>query len=559
MSIVSLALFGAALIPSQDLLIFGGTIRPGVHESVDGRLVPLEPVEAMLVQDGWIVAVGEVGELRRQGPEVPELDLEGMVLIPGLQDAHGHLLGLGEMLEQVDLVGVKSYGELIRRVAEAAKDLPPGAWIQGRGWDQTRWPGAEFPHHSALSEAVPDNPVLLERVDGHAVLVNHAALEKAGLLGANGSSPDPAGGRILRDPAGQPTGVLIDRAMGHVTRWLPAAKESDVRRRMLAGVQKALSVGLCCVHDMGTDRLSLKVLAGLREEGQLPLRVAAYLPGNSLLGPGELLELKRLGDHRFRVAGVKLMVDGALGSRGAWLLADYEDEPGHRGLGRFEDQDILRLVRICAEAQMQPAVHAIGDAACRQVLDAFGVVQTEVPSLRDLRPRLEHAQVVAAGDWHRLRALGVIPSMQPTHATSDLRWAEQRLGADRVRGAYAWRRLHSATSPLAFGSDFPVERPAPLEGIYAAMTRQDAEGQPSGGWLPDQRLSAAEAIGAFTRGAAFALGEENTRGALKVGFAFDGTVLDVDPFDLDATSAGQLLQARVLLTLVDGEIAFDGR
>jgi hypothetical protein len=220
---------------------------------------------------------------------------------------------------------------------------------------------------------------------------------------------------------------------------------------------------------------------------------------------------------------------------------------------------LVRLVRICAEAGLQPAIHAIGDAASRQVLDAYGVVAAEFPSLRALRPRLEHAQVVAPGDWHRLAALGVIPSMQPTHATSDLRWAEDRLGAARVRGAYAWRRLHSAAAPLAFGSDFPVERPEPLEGIYAAITRQDSEGNPEGGWLPGQRLSAAEAVAAFTSGAAFALGEEATRGSLLVGYALDGTVLDLDPFTLDPKSASQLLGAKVLLTLVDGEIVFDGR
>ncbi len=570
MNIGLFALSAAALFSPQDLLIHGGTIRPGVTASGDGRLVALDPVPALLVRDGMIVASGDLDRLRALGPAAAELDLEGAVLIPGLQDAHGHLLGLGEMLEQVDLVGVQSYSELIRLVTAAAENLPAGAWVLGRGWDQTRWEGAEFPHHAALSEAVPDNPVLLDRIDGHAVLVNHAALELAGLVGEDRGEPDPSGGRILRDEAGRPTGVLIDRAMGRVTRWLPPARKEDVRRRILAGVHRALAVGLCCVHDMGTDRLTLEVLSQLRDEGQLPLRVAAYLPGNSLLRVNELYGLAALGDSRFQVAGVKLMVDGALGSRGAWLLADYTDEPGHRGLQRFEDSELVRLVRLCAEAGLQPATHAIGDAAVRQVLDAYGVVAGELPSARGfregpvpllhrLRPRLEHAQVVAPGDWHRLAALGVIPSMQPTHATSDLRWAEDRLGAERARGAYAWRRLHSAAAPLAFGSDFPVERPDPLEGIYAAITRQDAEGNPEGGWLPDQRLSAAEAVGAFTSGAAFALREETTRGSLSVGYAFDGTVLDLDPFTLDSKSAGQLLGAKVLLTLVDGEIVFDGR
>ena len=559
MNLGLLALSAAALFSPQDLLIHGGTIRPGVTASQDGRLLALDPVPALLVKDGKIVASGDLEQLRALGQAAAELDLDGAVLIPGLQDAHGHLLGLGEMLEQVDLVGVQSYSELIRLVTAAAENLPAGAWVLGRGWDQTRWEGAEFPHHAALSEAVPGNPVLLDRIDGHAVLVNHAALELAGLVGEDSGEPDPSGGRILRDEAGRPTGVLIDRAMGRVTRWLPPARKEDVRRRILAGVHRALAVGLCCVHDMGTDRLTLEVLSQLRDEGQLPLRVAAYLPGNSLLRVNELYGLAALADSRFQVAGVKLMVDGALGSRGAWLLADYSDEPGHRGLQRFEDLELVRLVRLCAEAGLQPATHAIGDAAVRQVLDAYGVVAGELPSLHRLRPRLEHAQVVAPADWHRLAALGVIPSMQPTHATSDLRWAEDRLGAARVRGAYAWRRLHSEAAPLAFGSDFPVERPNPLEGIYAAITRQDAEGKPEGGWLPGQRLSAAEAVGAFTSGAAFALGEETIRGSLLVGYVLDGTVLDLDPFTLDSKSAGQLLGAKVLLTLVDGEIVFDGR
>jgi len=542
------------LVPAAErrpaLLLHGGAIRLAAEGPV---------VQALLVVDGRVVAGGtqvemEARALALQAEAAPldlaRLDLAGATAVPGLIDAHGHLEGLGEALESVDLVGCTSLDELIARVAARAAEQPPGTWVLGRGWDQTLFPDRQFPAHGPLSARVPGHPVFLERVDGHAALVNARALELAGLRA--GALPSVEGGRIVTDASGAPTGVLVDAATTLVFARIPAPDAATRERRVLRAQEALLAHGLVGMHDMGTAPATLEVLRRLARDGRLKLRVASYLWANEGLAPFGTLEIERAPEARLRVLGAKLMIDGALGSRGAALLAPYADEPDQRGLLQMgADAYAARLAEIL-EAGLQPATHAIGDEGNRLVLDAYAAALGADPVARAwFRPRLEHAQVVAPEDWARFDALGVIPSMQPTHATSDMRWAEARLGPQRIAGAYAWQRLPGPHAPLACGSDFPVESPSPLLGLYAARTRQDARGEPPGGWLPDQRLSGAEALAGFTSGAAHAAHEERLRGRLLPGYAADLSVLSVDPVTCEPRA---LLDARVLATIVDGEL-----
>jgi hypothetical protein len=530
-------------------LFHGGTIY------VDPSL---PPVEALLARDGFVVACGDEEDVRAQldGP-VEEVDLAGGIGVPGLQDAHGHLLGLGGTLEEVNLVGAASFEEVVRRVAARAAELEPGAWITGRGWDQSLWEDRSFPTHAALSRAVGDHPVLVRRVDGHAALANLEAMRRSGLLDAY---PVPAveGGRVAVDGEGRPTGPLVDTAMGLVSRHVPPVDRATIRRRLLLAQEALLAQGLVCVHDMGIDAQTAEVLVELEREGALRLRVLAYLWANDGLDAATAARFPRPSDldpgSRLRVVGAKLMLDGALGSRGAALLEPYADAPDETGLLRMDGERFGARVAEVAAAGLQPATHAIGDRANRLALDVYAALLARDPLLRALRPRIEHAQVVSAADWARFDELGVVASMQPTHATTDMRWAEDRIGAERLRGAYAWRRLTARADWLAFGSDFPVEPSDPLLGLYAARTRQDADGRPPGGWLSDQRLCGVEALAAFTSGAARAAREEDERGLLLEGYRADMTVLSVDPI-YDAPLA--LRTAHVLATVVDGEVVFE--
>ena len=541
---------GLNLFPGEPVTLFaGGTIYVDPFEP---------PVEALAVRGGRVVDLGREREVRaRIAGELVRVDLRGGVAVPGLTDAHGHVAGYGASLETVPLRDARSYAQVIQRVALQAKRQAPGTWITGRGWDQSLWDVPEFPHHAELSAAVPDHPVLLRRVDGHAALANEKALGLAGLLFEDGV-PEIEGGRVEVDARGVPTGMLIDTAMNLVGRLVPDAGPDDVRRQILRAQEALLAQGLVCVHDMGIDTETARIFEELEAEGRLALRVVSYLWGNDGLPRATLARYPRPADldpaSRLRVMGTKLMLDGALGSRGAALLEPYADAPDERGLLRMDLEVFLSRVRPLVRAGLQPATHAIGDRANRMVLDAYERLADELPGFRALRPRVEHAQVVSRADWERFDALDAIASMQPTHATTDMRWAEDRLGPERVIGAYAWRRLTAEPALLAFGSDFPVESPDPREGLYAARTRMDQEGRPEGGWFADQALSGAEALATFTRGAARAAREEHARGSLGVGFFADMTVLDVDPVRCEPA---ELLTGRVLMTVVDGEVVHE--
>ncbi|HUR28822.1 MAG TPA: amidohydrolase family protein [Planctomycetota bacterium] len=527
------------------LLITGETIRIGAPDWTI--------VRALLVEDGRVVAVGDEATARAQEP-LEHLDLGKAVALPGLIDAHGHLEGLGRALEEIDLRGVESYPALIARVAARAAEVPPGTWIQGRGWDQNLWPERAFPHHRELSSAVPAHPVLLERVDGHAILVNARALELAKLASPQPGETPVAGGRMLLDARHEPTGVFVDNATELVERWVPPPDMETRRRRMLRGAGELAQNGVTGLHDMGEDLAAVRILAILAMEGDLPIEVAGYLSQSALesLGSGQPLPAQL--ELEYRQVGAKLYMDGALGSRGAALFADYSDEPGQRGLALLEPERLDALLASCDERGLQPAVHAIGDLANRRVLDAYERRRARSESFANLRPRIEHAQVVAPEDWARFAALGVVPSMQPTHATSDMPWAPARLGPERVAGAYAWRRLDPDGHALAFGSDCPVELCDPLAGIYAAITCADRKGEPRDGYRPDQRLDAKRALAAFTLNAARAARQEADFGTLAPGHFANLTVLDVDP--LTAEPRALLGGGHVRMTIVRGEVVY---
>ncbi len=471
------------------------------------------------------------------------VDLGGATVLPGLVDAHLHLRGIGAAARKLDLRGTESADSVAALVAAAVPNTPAGAWIKGRGWDQNRWETQVFPGHATLDAVAPEHPVWLTRVDGHAVWLNAKALELAGI---DETTPDPEGGRILRGANSTPTGVLVDNAIDLAHGALPEPTAAEIRTDLERGIALCQAAGLTGVHDMGVSPATLEQLKALDAEGALNLRVHAYLGGRTAF---DALGAAALDDEGLlRVIGVKLFADGALGSRGAALLAPYSDEPGTSGLLLTEPAQLAADVKAIHDAGFQVAIHAIGDRGNRAALDAIVAAQGSDDSRRH---RVEHAQVLSPDDLPRFAAHGIVASMQPTHATSDMPWAPDRLGDERIGGAYAWQWLARGGAHLAFGSDAPVEEYAPLFGLYAAATRQATDGTPEGGWAPEQRMSVEEAIAGFSAGAAFAGHEE--AGVLKAGSPAHLTIVDRDP---TAVPSPDLLQLKTLRTVVAGEAVY---
>ena len=517
---------------------------------------PARPVAGAMAFDdaGAILAVGEAGALHARWPDATRLDLGSATVIPGLIDAHGHVAGLGLSRMRVELEGTRDKAEVLARLRAFSDSLQPGDWLLGRGWDQNDWPEQVFPTAADLDAAFPDRPVWLERIDGHAGWANSAALRATGQdLDAGGTRGDwhPAGGRIVRDAQGRATGVLVDGAMALVDGVLPAMDVASAERALSSGMQEAVRHGLTGVHDAGVSLLQMQAYRNLADRGEMPLRIHAMADGDS----EALAWLCREGAYRhaggrLQMRAVKLYVDGALGSRGAALLEDYSDDPGNRGLVLMSPDQLGEAVAKARDCGIQVATHAIGDRGNRLVLDAYEAALAGHPGLRW---RIEHAQVLAPEDLPRLAGLGVIASMQPTHATSDMPWARERLGPDRIHGAYAWRSLRDSGARLALGSDFPVESVDPRLGLYAAATRTDAAGEPIGGWLPGEVLTPFEALRGFTRDAAWAGFAEAETGTLAEGLRADFVVVAEDPLAIPATGLDDLT---VLSTWVDGRAAY---
>ncbi|KRG77312.1 amidohydrolase [Stenotrophomonas ginsengisoli] len=537
-------------------LLFSSAAAAQVQLVSAGQIVTGDPqqvqVQAMVVDadSGRVLALGQREPLQAQYPQASLLDLGTATIVPGLIDAHAHLVNLGHILSEANLWGVDSKAEVIARLQAAEKTLAPGQWLIGRGWDQNLWPEKAFPTAADLDAAFPERPVYLDRVDGHAAWVNSAALRLAQQQGRSLAGDwQPEGGRIERDAKGQPSGVLVDAASALVAAHIPAHAPAELDRRLGQALAVAVANGLTGVHDMGVSRDELARFARFADAGKLPLRIDAYADGD-----GQALAdlcangLYRHAGGRLQMRGVKLFVDGALGSRGAAMLAPYSDDPHNHGLLMMTPDEHLAASRKAAACGVQVASHAIGDRGNRLVLDNYQSVLAGHTG-QDLRWRVEHAQVLAEADIARFGQLGVIASMQPTHATSDMGWAQDRVGAERIKGAYAWQRLADSGAHLALGSDFPVEQVDPRLGLQAAVTRQDGQGLPAGGWYADQRLSPAQALAGFTSGAAYAGFGELEVGMLRQGLRADFVVLDGNPLQVDGKALSQL---KVLATWVDG-------
>ncbi|UXI67282.1 amidohydrolase [Tahibacter amnicola] len=538
---------GMGLLPVGTSLADSLLVNATIH-GVEGAK---KPAEAMVWSgDGRIIAIGRRSELAKAHPDALVIDAEGATVVPGLVDAHGHVLGLGLSLLNADLSGTVSKAQVLERLNAHAAKLPPEAWLVGRGWDQNDWETKAFPTAADLDTAFPDRPVLLYRVDGHAAWANSAAMKRVGKSLDGDWQPD--GGRIIRSD-GKATGVFVDTAMGLIESHLPPQDAALKRRAYLLAFGALSAAGITGVHDAGVSREDMEVLKELADSGQITLRIYAMAEGN---GPAlDQLCTEGLYSHRagrLSMRAVKLYIDGALGSRGAALKADYSDDAGNRGLLVTEPAAFKVAVEKAKRCGVQVATHAIGDRGNQLVLDTYADVLGE-DAKGDHRWRIEHAQVVDTADIPKFAALNVIASMQPTHATSDMPWAEARVGKGRLAGAYAWQRFREAKVKLAFGSDFPVEKISPLLGLYAAVTRQDLDGKPGGGWLPDQKLTPAQALEAFTQSAAYAQFAEADQGFFAKGKRADFTVLAKDPLRVPPS---EIADIRVVATYLDGQPQF---
>ncbi|KAF1705563.1 amidohydrolase [Pseudoxanthomonas suwonensis] len=555
-----LATFLATTVPATEQSpappAYGGTTAEAVLTARRIHTLDASQPQATAIawdRDGRIVATGTAAELRHRFPQARHVDAGDATVIPGLIDAHAHVMELGYALLRADLSGATSTQEVVQRLQAYAATAPEDAWIIGWGWDQNLWPGARFPTAADLDAAFPDRPVWLSRIDGHAAWANSAAMRAAEALdGARRFDGDwqPDGGRIERE-GNRATGVFVDGAMALVQRAVPPPDEAWRARALEQALQAAVANGLTGVHDMGVSRADLALMRRFADEGRLPLRISAYADGDR----EALADLCEHGRYqhpggRLQMKGVKLFVDGALGSRGAALLEDYSDAPGNRGLLVTDPAAYGAAVIRARDCGLQVASHAIGDRGNRIVLDTYQQALAGQGARPDHRWRVEHAQVVAPDDIPRFASLRLVASMQPTHATSDMGWAAERLGEERLAGAYAWRRFLDLGVPLALGSDFPVEQVDPRLGLQAAVTRQDRDGQPPGGWLPGQRLTALEALRGFTVEAARAGHDESRVGRLVPGLRADFVVLDRDPL---AIPGGELSRLQVRSTWGDGQ------
>ena len=516
---------------------------------------------ALAVRAGRIQFVGSDAEARvLAGPSTLVIDLHGATVVPGIVDAHAHLLGLGNTLQRVNLVGSSSYDQVIDRVKAWAKDVKPGVWIQGRGWDQNLWPAKQFPTHEALSRAFPNNPVVLTRIDGHALVANAKAME---LSHVTATTADPSGGRIVRLSSGAPSGVFVDNAKSLIERTIPAATRADNRKAILAAVAEANRWGLTGIHDAGEDAETIGIYEELAKEGSYNLRNYVMLSDPGEPNSPAALEnpyIQRgpqsaLYDGHLWIRAIKLYADGALGSRGAALLAPYSDEPSNSGLLVSTPEHIEAWAEAALRRGFQVNVHAIGDRGNRIVLDSFDSALKKIPKANH-RFRIEHAQVLSLEDIPRFARLGVIPSMQATHQTSDMGWAESRVGPQRIRGAYAWRSLLNTGVIVPNGTDFPVEQVNPLLTFHAAVTRQDPSNQPVGGWHPEQKMTREEALQSITIWPAYAGFQESVMGSLSPGKYADFVILDRDIMRVPDT---EILGTRVVSTWIGGKRVYEAK
>jgi predicted amidohydrolase YtcJ len=515
---------------------------------------PKQPqAEAVAIGGDRIVAVGENAVIKEWiGPGTQVLQAAGRRLLPGFIDSHVHFLSGGFQLLGVDLRSATTESDFSKRISDKALSLPAGEWITGGGWDHQQWPSMELPKRSLIDAGTPKTPILVTRHDGHMALANSLALRLAGI---DRRTPDPPGGQILKDAVtGEPSGILKDSAMDLVWRFVPEPSEQMTDRAALAAVKEAARFGVTSVQDMG-DFQSIRAYQRMARRHELSVRIYAAVPlplWERLAAAG----IQRgFGDTWLSLGAVKGFMDGSLGSSTALMFESFSDEPGNRGLPNemaLPEGNLKKLARAAATAGFQVVIHGIGDKANHDLLDLFDAVSREL-ALKNARFRIEHAQHLLPADIPRFASLGVIAAMQPYHAIDDGRWAEKRLGPDRIKTTYAFHSLLESGARVAFGSDWTVAPLNPLLGIYAAVTRRTTDGKHPGGWIPEQKITVSEAIQCYTLNSAFASFEENSKGSIECGKLADMVLLDRDPFIVPSTSLKDVL---VDVTIAGGKIVY---
>jgi predicted amidohydrolase YtcJ len=534
-----------------DLLMFHGNIYTGNTSTPHAQ--------AVAIREKRIVFVGaNEGARKFSGPTTRTIDLKGATVLPGLTDSHYHILGVGERLIQLNLQGIKSRDVFLEKVKKRVDQTAPGKWVTGRGWIETFWKPPTFPTRSELDKIAPNNPVFLERADGHGAVANTAALRLAGI---DAHTKSPFGGEILRDNrTGEATGMLLDNAMDLVKNKVPPPTSDEMERAFLLGVERSLSLGLCEIQNPGSALRELELIRKLCAAGKVKLRIynAVWGPGDSaqwLLKNGAILNEK---EHHFITRAIKVVFDGSLGSRSAALSKPYSDAPETSGFLTQKESDLRPMFQEALRRGIQVETHAIGDRANHTILDlyeeAFKAVPPNERAIAQPRWRVEHAQILTPEDLPRFSRLGVIASMQPSHAISDLFFAPRRLGMDRLSWCYAWKSLLKSGAVIAAGSDAPVEEGNPLIEFYAAVTRKSIDGYSGPGWHPEEAVTRDEALRMLTWAPAFAAFEEKEKGTIEVGKLADLTVVSKDIMKIDEP---EILHTHCIATVVDGEIVYD--
>tara|TARA_Y100000031_G_scaffold152311_1_gene195225 strand:+ start:1095 stop:2852 length:1758 start_codon:yes stop_codon:yes gene_type:complete len=550
-----------------DLILLNGNVYTFSWPDPDrdgnpARSAPVEngrwyaDAEAVAIKDGDILSIGSADQMKIfTGLNTRLIDLQGATLLPGLVDSHTHVAGLGARLTRVDLFGVETEEEAIRLVAERAAETPAGEWIIGWGWNEGAW-ASNYPTLERLSKAIPNHPVILKSLHGFAIWGNQLAFEKSGITS---ETEPPVGGIILKDEQGNPSGVVLNRATTLLNDAIPSPTIRQTRDLLKAGLQEMARSGFVMVHEAGCGTNQMTAMEAMERDGDLSVRVYAMLSARdeALMrhwidqGPDKDL------DGMLMTRSVKGYYDGALGSRGARLLEDYSDKPGHKGVSGegygFDESIVEKAMKV----GFQVGIHAIGDAGNRETLDFFQSVFSESPKTRRGRHRIEHAQIIHPDDFERFVDMDIIASMQPPHAVEDKLWAEERLGPDRVKGGYAWRKLRKMGVKLVFDSDLAGSDHDIFYGLHAAMTRRDKFIQPPEGWYPDQKMSPEEALRGYTVWAAYAGFLEKQTGTIEKGKWADITVMNIDPLNIGETEPEELFQGEILLTIVRGNVVFE--
>ncbi|MFT4834491.1 MAG: putative amidohydrolase YtcJ [Marinoscillum sp.] len=544
-------------LPSADLILQNGNIYTADINN--------PKVEAIAVKAGRIIAVGAKSEiLRHKGDSTMVIDLDGKSLYPGFIEGHAHIMGIGANLINVDLMGAQNYDEVIARVKARAAETPEGTWIIGRGWHQDKWDQSPerlfkgFPTHHALSEAVPNHPVYLSHASGHASLANEAAMNMAGI---DESTMNPNGGEVFKDVTGQPTGIFNETADELIWRSIPEETEEQRDMQLELAIAECLQNGLTGFHDAGEDLDNLNTIIRFGEEGRLPIRMHVMLSGSDTTLLAERFGTgpqRGLYDGRLNISSVKLYADGALGSRGAWLLEEYSDAKGVHGHNVVPMDEIEEITMRATESGFQVCTHGIGDRANREILDIYEKAFKAFPDItKDHRFRIEHAQHMHPDDLPRFAELGVLPAMQAIHMSSDRPWAIDRLGKKRIEeGAYMWSDLIDNGSKIINGTDAPVEPINPLPSFYASVSRKTLQGKPEGGYEPAQKMTREEALLSYTLWAAYGAFMEDEVGSIEVGKRADFTILDKDIMTIHEE---EILNTAVSMTIVDGEVVFEAK